>query len=757
MATAIFFNGLRIVVPGAYSKVDASALQATSPSATGIVALLGTAEGGVPLTVDRQYDLNTPDSAQTQYKSGDLRTGALFCFEPSQDEAVPGGAQSIVPIKVNPATQSTAQLPDALTLPSADLTSVDYGQFTEQINIDVAAGTNIGKLYVIGFEGTQEVFDDVGGEAAFDVIYDPSTEGYSTLTGALTASPARFTAAATKAHIGLITERAADIAGPAVVQILSSDVGDTTQTITVYGLVGTTPTREVLALNGTSVVSGAALFNTVLGVVKSAATIGTVTVQSAVPTTLFSMAPSVLTRGMVIMTNAPVADTVLNVKIDTNAAVSAIAIGYSPAGALVMERFDMTAGAGAGVTGTVVFRKLYGFALGGFAAARTITATVDAVRATYATFPTVQKLVDRINTLDGFTANADASDATSLLVSSLDYLSPVSLLATASFYANLERFIETVNAGSQLLRAARATGATREPAITPSPVFLAGGSEGITTITQWQQAFKLLKGRRVNTIVALTRDPAVHALLLAHLIERAGRLRSEANGYVGIATSGGAGETLSNFRTQIQQLNTRHISAISEEVQRFDPITGEATWYPPYFLAAIAAGMQAGSAIGEPLTHKIINALDIRNDASWSPEEDIDLLIDSGAMVAEKKDGIGIRWVRSVTTHLADDKLVFVEMSANESTNTACYRLRGTLEKKVGNRGLANSAGAIKGLAVDELDKMVTDEVIAAWRPKTLVVEQIGDAYPVSVEIAPVSPINFIPITVHIVPLSSAA
>lgn len=756
-ATSIYFNGRRIVVPQAVTKVDASALQASSPGAVGIVALIGTAEGGVPLTCDEQYDLTRPETAQTQYRSGDLRTAALFCFEPSLDEAVGGGASKIVPIKVNPATQSTAQLADAVAAASVDLTSIDYGQFTEQINIDVDTGTTQGKLITITFEGTVETIDDVGGDPIFDVLYTPGADGYSTITGAITST--HFTAAATKAEAGLTAEMTATApAGlPSAIRVVSANAGDTTQTITVYGLVGAVPYLETVTLNGTTpVLTSRTDWTTVLGVVKSAATLGTITVSDTGPNTIASLTAGVLTRGMVLTTNTPVADTTLTVAIDVNAAVDVVIAGTSTTGAVVLERFDMTAGAG-GVAGASTFRTITAIALGEVAGARTITVSTNAVRTAHSTFPTVQRLVDRLNSLDGFTATALATDAAEFLMANADYLAAISMLSvTAEFTADLQRFIEGINANSQFVEASRATAATRVPANTASPVYLSGGSEGTTTITQWQEAFTLLQRRRVNIIVPLTRDPAVHSLLLSHLRARAGRLRSEANGYVGIGT-GTAGAALSAFRSEIRAINSRHISAISQEMERFDPLTGEATWYPPFMLAAIAAGMQAGSAIAEPLTRKLLNVLDIRNDSSWSVEDDIDLMIDSGAMVAESVDTVGIRWVRSVTTHLQSSNAAYTEMSTNESLDHCVYRLRTAIDEKIGDRALANSAGQIKGIAADELDRLVADEVIVAWKTRSLRVDQIGDVFPTSVEVAPVNPINFVPITVHLVPYRASA
>jgi hypothetical protein len=339
----------------------------------------------------------------------------------------------------------------------------------------------------------------------------------------------------------------------------------------------------------------------------------------------------------------------------------------------------------------------------------------------------------------------------------MDYAVAVSLLTTAKdFLADLFFFIEKLNDESGFIEAERVSGADEVPANTANPVFLTGGVEGTTTITQWQAAFELLRRRRVNIIVPLTRDPAIHALALTHLVERAGRLKSEANGYVGIATSDGEGETFANIKSQIQALGTRHLSALVEECERFHPDTGEATFFPPYIYAVIAAGMQAGSPIAEPLTHKRPLVTDTRNDSSWSVENDVETMIDIGAMVSEKIDGLGIRFVRSITTHLADDNLVFSEMSANESINTAAFELRRALEVKIGRRALVGSVTILKGLANDVLSRMIDDQIIFGYR--ALQVEQVGDVFPVSVEIAPVVPINFVNVTIHVVaPVAQAA
>lgn len=759
MATAIYFGGSRINLPGAYSVVDASALAGKSPGAVGIVALVGTAEGGVPLTIDSTYaDATRPEKILERYRSGNLRTAGQFAFDPSNDEAVPGGAQRIVAVKVNPSTQSEATLPDDSAADSVVLTSTGYGLFTAQDNIEVAAGTVQGKKITIRFETVEEILDDVGGDSVLSIIYDDdSNAGWDDgMTGAFTA--AQFLASGTKTEIGLVTQRAADIPASGVVRISSSDAGDTTQTLTIYGLLAGAVVRETISLNGVSAVAGTQNFVKVIGAELSAACTGTVTVLDDLTglTTLFTIAPATLTRGIYTTTNMPVADD-LFVTVDTDNATDVILRGRSSTGALTFARVDLTAAATTPVEVTSFDGgSITGIIAGDTAAARSITVTASAIKASASLFTTIQRLTDHLNARDGFTASALVSNPTTFLLTDMDFAAAVALSTVAvDFYANLYAFITAINNGSNIMTAERATGATAVPANTVAPVFLQGGVEGSPTITEWQQAFNLLKKRRVNIIVPLTEDTAVHALLAQHLRYRAGKGRSEANGYVGVGTSDGEGQTKSAIKTQIRALGTRHISAVSQEVQRFDPDTGEATWYAPWMFGVISAGMQAGSPIGEPLTHKRPNVLDIRSDDSWTVEDDAEEMVDAGLMFAEKVDNIGVRIVRSITTHLADDNVAFTEMSANESANTAVFELRTAMEQRTGRRGLSGTVASMKGLANDTLSRLVDDGIIVAYR--SLSVEQIGDVFPISVEIAPVLPINFIPITVHLVAVRAAA
>jgi len=751
MASAIFFGGRRINIPGVYSKLDTSGLSTVSPSAVGIVALIGEAEGGKPLSAaPEDSDHTRSDSLLERYRAGSpLRTAGKFAFEPANDDAVPGGAQRLVCVKVNPAVQSTVTLQDALGDDAVVITSKDYGLFTAQINIDLEAGTTLGQKLTVTFEDTVETFDDVGGDEKLSLLYTPGSGGYTGTTAGF--GTASFAANGVKTNIGLTTERTAEMSATLALTYVSSNAGDTTQEITVYGRDGAgLAVKETVALTGTTPVAGTQLFSSAFGARKSAATLGTVTIADTAPTTVFTLTSAQSTRGLLVLTNASIVPASSSIAIDTGAATTyGMIVTTDAAGAEVLQALDFTVATPITITGAG--KRVTYIALGDVAAARTVTLTARLTTLAYASFSTIQRITDALNALDGLTATAAVSNPTTFLAADMDRAAVVSIQAVdGDFFANLADIISVLDQGSQLVSAARHAfpDGSLTPANLVSPVYLEGGDEGTTTITQWQEAFRLLRERRVTTIVPLTRDSAVHALLNQHLRLRAGALRSEANGIIGLAKADGTGETRANIKSQIIAVQTRSISAVAQEVKRNDPDTGEATWFSPIYHAAIVAGAQAGSPVAEPLTHKRPFVLDIRNDTSWSVTDDSEEMIEAGLMFAEKRENEGIRWVRSVTTHIADDNPIFSELSSNESADQFAFQFRAALEPRIGRRGLGSSAGAIKGMASDAAARLVDDEIIVAWR--ALSVEQIGDTFPVSIEVAPVEPTNFIPVTIHL-------
>lgn len=764
MSSSIFFNGRLISVPGSYTEVDASGLEQVGLGAAGIVAVLGTAVGGKPVSaITEPKDIlraRKPETIRDLFRSGDLREVGDMLFAPSNDTAIPGGAVEVLAMKVNPATQSTGALAN-VSGNAVDLASLDYGAFTEQTNVQVATGTTQGKLLTIQFEDILETGDDVGGDSLATLLYTPGTDGWATMSMDITTA-GLVQSTGTRAELGQDDLITAQIASGQAVQVVSSAVGDTTQSVTVYGLaVGGAPQTEVLALNGTTPVVGTSLWSAVYGVQLSAAAVGTVTVVDATTPAniIFDVPPATLIEGLVLGVGMFVANTTVSLVADAATTAAVQVWGKNAAGQTVGEAFTMNGTTP--VVGSQAWTEITAIVLGGLEVARTMTMTGIAVAPAVVTFDTLQKVADHYNARkasggEGFTFTLTTGN-TLLNVDNLDAQSAVDILdpASASLTADLYAIVAWINANSQLISAVASSGASGPPDNTTQPVFLIGGSEGTTTFQQWQDALNLLKQVRVNTIVPLTGDPAVHAAAVAHCAFMGGIGRSERDCILGaLNTALDNVPTKTEYKDQAVDLNTRHARLWGQAIERFNTAGVRQEFQPP-FGAAVLAGMQAGSPLGTPLTQKFLNVLSVRSDASWNPVDDGEELIQAGLCFAEDVDGVGRRVVRNVTTHLQDNNIAFTEGSVNEAVNFATFNFRTEMEANVGRPGFAGTVNAAKGIAVGTLSLLVDTGVLVVHR--SLDIELIVDVLEVSVEIAPVLPVNFVRSVIHLVTIRQAA
>lgn len=194
-------------------------------------------------------------------------------------------------------------------------------------------------------------------------------------------------------EVGLDSERAADIAVPGVLTYVSSAAGDTTQTLTVYGLDGSgDPASESVLLTGDTPITGAQTFSSVLAATLSAAAVGTVTAKDGVPTTLFSLAAGDLTKGYAPEDFAADGG-VLVVSVDTDdAGEVAVVLGLNAAGDPVVEAFALDTANTTPVVGSELFATVTAVLLGGVAAARTVTVTPEV--STLAGLPFEPAIVD---------------------------------------------------------------------------------------------------------------------------------------------------------------------------------------------------------------------------------------------------------------------------------------------------------------------------------------------------------------------------
>lgn len=316
--TSIFFNGRLITTPGAYTEIDASGLEVVGLTASGIVAAIGEAKGGKPWNavdaseVRNELQIATgPQQPFDFFREGDLREVAPLLFGPSDDPDIPAGAQEVVFVKTNPATQSTATFQKGSD-DAMDATSKDYGHHTTQINMEIGTGTLKGKIITVVFEATTETFDDVGDDSRMTITYLSSTpaDGFQAITVEITAGEllAAFTISGRAGldgdvtnqvtptnQIEVVSDDALDV-GP-VIQIFGTDTSDAAQTATV-------------TLDGTNAVLTTETWNSFHGARVLSGTLqagATVTLKDgAGGLTITTLTPVATTKGLEPLVDCPV-------------------------------------------------------------------------------------------------------------------------------------------------------------------------------------------------------------------------------------------------------------------------------------------------------------------------------------------------------------------------------------------------------------------------------------------------------------------
>lgn len=524
-------------------------------------------------------------------------------------------------------------------------------------------------------------------------------------------------------------------------RVKSSNAGDSTQTITIYGLnADGEPQSETIALAGTAWVEGVASWSRVLGATLSGTTLGTVTVgdaDAALTAALSWNGASSLFGGFAPLDNMSIAGASLTV--DGTATHQILLVGLGPGGTPQLELVEVAGGAHLTER---TWSALTGICVAHIDGGETVLLQGSAGVFAPEQYPTIASVEAVMAAMGGWTIAVGDPDAR---LGDCDVAGPVSVIGSeVDFTADAAAMVAAINTRSTLITATRAPGATGAPS-NVGPTYLGGGSEGTPTFADWQAALNKLRAENVSTVVALTSDAAVHAALKAHC-EWAAANRMERDAIVGAAP----GETLSQLKTRARELNTRHMRLAHQTITRFST-EGEREVFPPYFAAVIAAGMQAGASVGTPLTARYLNILDATgNDASYTIEDDADALIQAGLLTIERVQGVGFRWLRNVTTIRGTDNSAYVEASVNQVANYTAQELRRALEAGVGRKGFAGTANQARARATAKLGQLANpdDPIITAWR--NLTVEITADECRVNVEVAPVEPTNFIPTTVHL-------
>lgn len=388
-----------------------------------------------------------------------------------------------------------------------------------------------------------------------------------------------------------------------------------------------------------------------------------------------------------------------------------------------------------------------------FAPAATSVATID-----LAAYDTVEKLVDYINSVPDFAASVLDGNGGRPTLNGLDPIAAQDVVTAYTATANIQAIVDWFNGQAEgFVTAERVSGAGGVPADIPF-TYLSGGSNGVTTNSEWSDALQTLQGEDVQWVVALTPDDSIHAMVDTHCAYMSGIGRMERRALHGTAS----GTSDDDGMLKAKALNSDRSSLIHIGFYDFGP-DGKLKLYEPYVLAALCGGALAGSNPGTALTNKTLKVRGL--ERKLRNPTDTDRLIPAGVFCVEDTP-TGFKVVKSITTWLNDTNYNRVEISTGVALDFTSRNVRQAVDVVRGEKGnpiTLSRAANLAESALRELSRpepsgpgvLVGDEENPPYRNIRASLE--GDVIRVDFECSPVIPVNYVPVTIYAVPYSGSA
>jgi len=429
---------------------------------------------------------------------------------------------------------------------------------------------------------------------------------------------------------------------------------------------------------------------------------------------------------------------------DHTQSISVVIVGVDSAGAAQTETLTYLSGTTTAQDTTHEYASITSISATTDDAAYTGELTLSAsIAFVPSAFSDLRELLAAVNNLSGFVATYDA--ARNYPADEIDALTSANILGVgnkSALRADLYAVIQAL-APSQIVKVTRASGGTQRIAQSDGDATvtqrLSGGASSAVALSDWTSALATIESSDVQILVGWTTDIDQQKEIKAHLplAARAGR---ERNAWLGSSAS----QTLTTLDSITRQLNDRNIALVGQSINVTKP-SGERATLAPRYLALMLAAMQAGSAVGTPLTRKRPNINDI--SGAWDANRDAADAIRAG-VVSLSLGSLGHQVERSVTTYRKDDNPIFSEVSANESVNASIRTLRGSLDRLIGSANSSLTPNRVTSLVQASLNRQVQDGVIKAFRD--VVVQDAGDTLVVGYTVAAVEPLNFIRLDVSV-------
>ena len=389
-------------------------------------------------------------------------------------------------------------------------------------------------------------------------------------------------------------------------------------------------------------------------------------------------------------------------------------------------------------------------------------------------YTTVKALADFINAQTGYSAEVEPT-ATQLPTSVLDKVSAIGIATSIAsnkpgrVKRSMQNFKNAL-ATSQFVEFV-ATDADGLPTPISTLQFLSGGAKGATTAANVVDAIAKLEALNVNFVVPLfSRDAsldiadgltdagstytidAVHAAVRTHVLKMS-QVKLKKNRSAILSYKG----TFNEAKTKAASLASFRAALAIQDVQQGDTV------YQPWYLAALAAGMQSGGFY-KAIFNKLLNVTSIIDPTgfdSGSPG-DVEEALEASLLVAERLSS-GVAFVSDQTTYGFDTNFVYNSVQAVYALDIVALNLAQALQTKFVGKSLADvEAGGIVSeitaqMVVFKRLKLIAGSDDAELGYRNVVVRIEGPTVFVSLEIKLATAIYFIPIELEVSQVTQSA
>lgn len=394
-------------------------------------------------------------------------------------------------------------------------------------------------------------------------------------------------------------------------------------------------------------------------------------------------------------------------------------------------------------------------------------------------YNTLADLAAFINSQPGYSCSVVAA-STSVSPVALDNVSSQGICSTASGLkagrikkgaANVAKALAQSNALSF-----SATASAGLPDAMSAKAFLSGGAKGATVAANIVAATTEMEGINVNFVVPLfSRDAsedisegltdssstytidAVNALVKSHVLKMStAKIKKHRTAFLSYWGS------YSEAKSRAQSLASARCSLAMQKTSQANA-QGVVVSFLPWHTAAIAAGMQA-AGFYKSITNKFANVISYTDPSgfdSGSPGQNEDAL-DAGLLFLEKA-VVGVKWVSDQTTYGIDTNFVYNSIQAMYAADLVALDLAASFQTQFVGESLADvDASTATAFMAAKMDQYKKQKLIAASADaplgfKNVKVKMNGPIMEVRVEIKLATAILFIPISIDISQVESAA